>query len=145
MYLLIILNVLLPIGSDRNNILGLFDLNFNFPLDMDNSSSIFNGIKEIVKVKKGNANTAWTNKDIAIQMASSGYFTCLESSKCQGESLQLKAAIQAQLNNAPASYPGVLLKFRQGTYYYMCTRNNNFTNRSQKGVLIVSEGKKKRK
>lgn len=112
---------------------------------MDNSSSIFNGIKEIVKVKKGNSDIAWTNKDVAIQMASSGYFTCLESSKCQGESVESKAKIQEQLDNAPASYPGALLKFRQGTYYYMCTRNNNFTNRSQKGVLIVKEGKKKRK
>ena len=24
-----------------------------------------------------------------------------------------------------------------GTYFYMCSRNNNFTNRSQKGKLIV--------
>lgn len=24
-----------------------------------------------------------------------------------------------------------------GTYYYMCTRNNNFSNRSQKGVIYV--------
>ena len=23
------------------------------------------------------------------------------------------------------------------TYYYMCTRNNNFTNRSQKGKLVI--------
>ena len=28
---------------------------------------------------------------------------------------------------------------RAGTYYYMCTRNNNFTNRSQKGKVIVQE------
>lgn len=27
---------------------------------------------------------------------------------------------------------------KKGTYYYMCTRNNNFTNRSQKGSIIVS-------
>uniref|UniRef100_H2Z104 Uncharacterized protein n=1 Tax=Ciona savignyi TaxID=51511 RepID=H2Z104_CIOSA len=26
-----------------------------------------------------------------------------------------------------------------GTYHYMCTRNNNFSNRSQKGKLIVSD------
>lgn len=26
-----------------------------------------------------------------------------------------------------------------GTYYYLCTRNNNFTNRSQKGKIIVQE------
>ena len=26
---------------------------------------------------------------------------------------------------------------RSGTYFYMCTRNNNFSNRSQKGKIIV--------
>lgn len=26
-----------------------------------------------------------------------------------------------------------------GTYYYMCTRNNNFSNRSQKGKIVVVE------
>lgn len=25
----------------------------------------------------------------------------------------------------------------RGTYYYLCTRNNNFTNRSQKGKIIA--------
>ncbi len=27
----------------------------------------------------------------------------------------------------------------RGTYYYMCTRNNNFSNRSQKGKIIVQD------
>ena len=27
-----------------------------------------------------------------------------------------------------------------GVYHYMCTRNNNFSNRSQKGRLIVRQG-----
>ena len=26
-----------------------------------------------------------------------------------------------------------------GTYYYVCTRNNNFSNRSQKGVVFVQD------
>ena len=26
-----------------------------------------------------------------------------------------------------------------GTYYFMCSRNNNFSNRSQKGKIIVTE------
>jgi len=43
------------------------------------------------------------------------------------------------LNNAPASYDGGLLKFRKGTYHVMCTRNNNFSNRSQKGTLRVRD------
>lgn len=28
-----------------------------------------------------------------------------------------------------------------GDYNYMCTRNNNFSNRSQKGKLVVKEGR----
>ena len=28
---------------------------------------------------------------------------------------------------------------KKGTYYYMCSRNNNFTNRSQKGKVIVND------
>jgi hypothetical protein len=28
---------------------------------------------------------------------------------------------------------------RPGTYYFMCSRNNNFSNRGQKGVIIVTE------
>lgn len=27
----------------------------------------------------------------------------------------------------------------RGIYYYLCTRNNNFTNRSQKGKIVVLE------
>ena len=27
---------------------------------------------------------------------------------------------------------------RAGTYHYMCTRNNNFSNRSQKGKMMVT-------
>ena len=48
-------------------------------------------------------------------------------------------AMNKQLNNAPASFFGHVLKFKKGgTFIYLCTRNNNFTNRSQKGVLWVS-------
>ncbi|XP_013398503.1 protein DD3-3-like [Lingula anatina] len=32
---------------------------------------------------------------------------------------------------------------RTGTYHYMCTRNNNFSNRSQKGKIVCSEGASK--
>ena len=47
--------------------------------------------------------------------------------------------LQNQLDNASPSYGGVLLKFsKKGTYNFMCTRNNNFTNRSQKGAIVVN-------
>ena len=68
---------------------------------------------------------------------------CIHSSECQAQgaavrnfAVDQKDKLQSQLNNAPASYEGVVLRFRKGTYHYMCTRNNNFTNRSQKGTLV---------
>ena len=41
------------------------------------------------------------------------------------------------LNNAPASFMGGVMQFSRGTYNYMNTRNHNFSNRDQKGALIV--------
>ena len=42
------------------------------------------------------------------------------------------------LNDAPAYFDGGLYKpTTTGTFHYMCTRNNNFSNRSQKAVLRV--------
>jgi hypothetical protein len=42
-----------------------------------------------------------------------------------------------KLNPAPAVFDGGLVKFSQGSYEYVSTRNNNFSNRSQKGFLEV--------
>ena len=75
------------------------------------------------------------NANLAVQMASSGYFACAEG--CD-ESPDDKEELQNQLNNAPASFHGNLIRFKStGVHYFMCTRNNNFSNRSQKGDITV--------
>ena len=71
-----------------------------------------------------------TNEDLVLSMASSGYYNSVSQ-------YRQKKAINNELNNAPASYRGMLLKFAPGRYYYMCSRNNNFSNRNQKGRLLV--------
>ena len=114
----------------------------NYPLTMENPSSIFNNVKSVKyqavgNHMKGNLN-AQQKLDVAVQMASSGYFHCIKSSSCQANSVESKNAMQNQLNNAPASFGGMVLQFNPGTYNYTCTRNNNFSNRSQKGSLIVT-------
>lgn len=49
-----------------------------------------------------------------------------------------RGKISNTLDNAPASYEGAVLKFtKPGIYSYMCTRNNSFSNRSQKGSIVV--------
>jgi hypothetical protein len=50
------------------------------------------------------------------------------------------ANVDDELDNRPAYYNGGLVQPGQGVpgvYYYICTRNNNFTNRSHKGILVV--------
>jgi hypothetical protein len=51
--------------------------------------------------------------------------------------VQNKNKINNLLNNAPASYGGALVQLAQGEYFYMGSRNNNFSNRSQKGRLMI--------
>lgn len=42
------------------------------------------------------------------------------------------------LNAADAYFDGgLVLLDRLGTFHYMCTRNNNFSNRLQKGTIVV--------
>jgi len=52
--------------------------------------------------------------------------------------LAAKGNYDPELNNASPYFDAGLLKFKHGIYYYMSTRNNNFSNRSQKGAIIVN-------
>ena len=71
-------------------------------------------------------------KDVEASMASSGYYETAEKIKQLGKNLD------DELNNASPSFAGIVMKWsEQKTFYYMCTRNNNFTNRSQKGRLTI--------
>jgi len=47
-----------------------------------------------------------------------------------------------KMNRAPAVFGGEVfaVSAAPGTYHYTSTRNNNFSNRSQKGTLVVKEG-----
>jgi hypothetical protein len=49
------------------------------------------------------------------------------------------ADVDPLLNNASPYFNGGLLRFKPGTYHYACTRNNNFSNRSQKATLVVED------
>ena len=70
-------------------------------------------------------------QDIEASLASSGYYQTAAEKKT-------KPQLDDELNNASPSFAGIVMRWtNQGTYYGMCTRNNNFTNRSQKFRLII--------
>ena len=55
-----------------------------------------------------------------------------------GEREKRERGDRAKLDYAPATVSvGVVQATTCGTYNYMCTRNNNFSNRSQKGKVVV--------
>lgn len=114
-------------GSDRSNIVQIRDLNDNFPLPYE-QTSMWSAAD--VKWIFSEANSV-SAKDLAVAMSSAGYY------KSETEAKN-KAKMNELLNNAPASFEGAVLKFNAGRYRYMSTRNNNFSNRSQKGSIIVS-------
>lgn len=115
------------VGSDRSNIVQIRDLNDNFPLPYE-QTSMWSAAD--VKWIFSEANSV-SAKDLAVAMSSAGYY------KSETEAKN-KAKMNELLNNAPASFEGAVLKFNAGRYRYMSTRNNNFSNRSQKGSIIVS-------
>jgi len=123
-------------GTDRGNVVAILDRNHNYPALMEDSSAIFNNVKKVHWAKYGTpADLNSKPMDIAVQMGSSGYYQCIEN--CPN-ALKTKAQMNNLLNNAPASYPGMVLQFKAGTYHYMCSRNNNFSNRSEKGTLVIT-------
>ena len=114
-------------GTDRSNIVEMVDPSVNYPLTSKQQSTMFTNAEIIWS---SDADTK-TGDDLATSMASAGYYDSVSRFST------IKTTLNDELNNAPASYRGMLLKFPPGEYYYMCTRNNNFSNRNQKGRLTV--------
>jgi len=124
-------------GTDRSNIVQIANRDENFPMPFD-QTNMWENAEIVWSPYKLNNNQNPSAQDLAINMASSGYYRCMESGDCGNQSVDRKQELNNLLDNAPASYEGPLMKVKKGTYHYTCTRNNNFTNRSQKATLIVS-------
>jgi len=143
-------------GTDRNNVCGMGDRNTNFILPADHPNNLCEGIRNIVFSGAGPEGVAYpidtarhpyAKNDACIQMMSSGFYKCFSAehnANCDGHSLDTKAqTMNNLLNNAPASFPGIVLQLKPGTYNYTCSRNNAYTNRSQKATIIVEESERK--
>lgn len=134
-------------GTDRQNMVCTTDDGRNYPIAMDqetHAAQCF--LKQLDKCYVPKANNpagydtpsdGWVsldNMDCAIYLASSGYYANMAAA-AGGD-------LNVLLNNAPASLKsGVIVKFKAGTtgtFNYMNTRNNNFSNRSQKATITVA-------
>lgn len=126
-------------GTDRSNLVQINQRDQNFPTPFE-FSDLWNNSK-VLWIYHGKINVS--PKDLATDMASAGYYRCFLQSTCPDPTFSAAvggstAQLNAQLNNAAASYEGAVLQIKSGAYDYMCTRNNNFSNRSQKGTIVVN-------
>jgi hypothetical protein len=141
-------------GTDRNNLVQINNLNENFALPYEMSSlwsdidlvGFLNDINNYTDdssqylTTKQTLNSADFRKDMALYFSSSAYYKCVKALNCGANSYEQLAPLDADLNKAPASAAGALIRFTKSNqvYYYMCSRNNNFSNRSQKGAISVT-------
>jgi plastocyanin len=118
-------------GTDRHNMVQMLSLDDNYPLPLDKfPDNMWSASRS--ECYDGNG-VAVSSLDCAVIMATSGYYRTAAAAQAATTNFD------PLLNDAPPSLiGGMLLKFNAGTYHYMCTRNNNFSNRSQKGTLIVA-------
>ena len=101
-------------------------------------TTMWQGAEMVWKPADWQNTTVLGEDDIAAAFASSGYYHCVRSGTCTRSIEGTATRLQKLLNNASPSFTGAVMKFKTGTYHYICSRNNNFTNRSQKGMLTVT-------
>lgn len=121
-------------GTDRINFVLTDEQGGNWPIALDIAKDhMFKHTKcwELDGTTRLGTDTDYVN--CALVLATSGYYSSVAEAGT-------KTQINAAMNNAPASLAGgVLMQItKAGFYPYMSSRNNNFSNRSQKGKLIVS-------
>ena len=118
-------------GTDRHNIVEIPEPNSNYPTPYE-LTTMWRNISILWRsYTDPNSNG---ERNTALAFSSAGYYHCLTG--CT-ESVEDKTQLNNLLNNAPASFEGALVRFQVGVYHYICSRNNNFTNRSQKGTITV--------
>lgn len=122
-------------GSDRSNIAELLSLRSSYPLPYDKFSTTFLDNSDC---KWPLSNQVVPPTDAKIILASGGYYTAEEGSDhsiIDGG----RQALNPLLDNASASFRQGLICCPKttGIYNLVSTRNNNFSNRSQKMHIVV--------
>ena len=125
-------------GTDRSNVVESPNPLANYPTPWD-KSTMFKGASVLwVPPDWTKVAANMTPLDVALAYASAGNFQCFSGCSYPANTLTgVYGAIDPLLNTVTPSFQGLVLRFSPGNYYYIGTRNNNFSNRSQKGQLTV--------
>ena len=142
-------------GTDRNNVLQIFSHRHNYPVAFE-VQTLFKGAEfKWAPKEAGNGNdrassaSSFAKKPQSkkeysafISHASSGHFYCEKPGECapgyNTKNNSQKSSNLGNLDDVPPSFRGmVFIPRRNKVYHFASTRNNDFSNRSQKGSLVV--------
>jgi len=122
-------------GSDRSNIMEMSALRNSYPMPYDQYASFF----DVVTCKRPMEDEILSAADVKIILATQGYFSSeQDAADNNGDN------VDPLLNNVSGAFKqGVVCctdaNTTPGDYYLVSTRNNNFSNRSQKMKIKVVE------
>jgi len=124
-------------GTDRHNFVQMGALNENYPLPLDQYATDPTVSLWANSDCYTHTGVQLTWQDCSLIMATSGQYRNMNQVSTSATNFD------PLLNDAPPSLVGgMVFKFKSSavgmTFNYMCTRNNNFSNRSQKGTLTIT-------
>ena len=96
----------------------------NYPLPFE-SSTLWNSAEWVWSSTEVNPQATGKIEDLALYFATSGFYHCRQGcpNSVSSQTGKSRAKFDAQLNNAPASVSGHVVRFRKpGKYFYICTR-----------------------
>ena len=128
-------------GTDRTNVLESPNAKSNYPTPWEDSTMFNNSNLKVLWVPPywSKAADAMQPIDVGVAFATVGNFQCFDGCAYSASKLNgVYGAVDPLLNTVSPSFQGMVLQFAPGKYNYLCTRNNNFSNRSQKGQLTVT-------
>jgi len=119
-------------GTDRHNLVQIKDPAANVPLHKEDTT-LFNDAQEMtVDGVRGERSREQLIKEFALVKQTG----CAAANTDPGDQDPNNCE---KLNAAAATIDLGLLKLKEGHYHFMSTRNNNFSNRSQKGAIHVQK------
>ncbi|XP_028400239.1 protein DD3-3-like [Dendronephthya gigantea] len=122
--------------TDRNNFVAMRRPGLSYPLE-DTADTLFDRATVIDAPDPDDLANTETGADIVTAMATAGRFKRAQDVPNPFQFGNCNAQQAQQLDCVPPSWTGLLLRLSPGRYYYMCTRNNNFSNRNQKASIRV--------
>jgi len=127
-------------GSDRSNIVEMFELSESYPLTYDKNVNFFDYVTCHHPL---NPSVTVSSDDAKLILGSAGFYKGIEYANHQLATYGSSAVLDVLLDNVSGAFrQGLICCANAGTteedFSFMSTRNNNFTNRSQKLKIIIT-------